>query len=37
MCRSGNRSSLAAEIFVEQGFTVYNLENGFINWDGETE
>jgi rhodanese-related sulfurtransferase len=38
MCNSGNRSAEAAEIFVEQGFTmVYNLENGIQDWDGETE
>lgn len=38
MCRSGNRSSLTAEILVELGFEeVYNLENGINEWDGETE
>ncbi|MEC9484605.1 MAG: rhodanese-like domain-containing protein [Candidatus Izemoplasma sp.] len=38
MCNSGNRSADAAEIFVDQGFeTVYNLENGIVEWDGETE
>lgn len=38
MCRSGNRSSLTAEILIELGFdTVYNLEDGINNWDGETE
>ncbi len=38
MCNSGNRSADAADIFVDQGFeTVYNLENGIVEWDGETE
>jgi rhodanese-related sulfurtransferase len=35
-CRSGGRSSAAAEIMIQQGFTkVYNLSGGISSWDGE--
>ena len=38
ICNSGNRSVSAAEIFIEEGFeTVYNIEDGISNWNGETE
>jgi len=38
MCNSGNRSSSAAKIFVDEGFVeVYNLEFGIENWTGTTE
>jgi rhodanese-related sulfurtransferase len=36
-CRSGARSSSAADYMVNQGFTkVYNLSGGIMNWTGET-
>lgn len=31
VCRSGPRSSAAAEILAKEGITAYNLEDGFIN------
>ena len=31
-CRSDKRSHAAAEKMVEQGFTVYDMEGGFLNW-----
>ena len=37
MCNSGNRSVSASEIFVEEGFEVYNLTDGIEGWDGEME
>lgn len=38
MCNSGNRSVSAAQIFIDEGFeTVYNLEGGISDWDGETK
>ncbi len=37
MCRTGNRSVDASNIFLEYGFTeVYNLTDGIVGWDGET-
>ena len=37
MCNSGNRSVDAANIMVDEGFTVYNLTYGIQGWTGETE
>jgi len=38
MCRTGNRSAVAADIFVAEGFSVvYNLTSGIEGWSGETE
>ena len=37
MCNSGNRSVDASNILVDEGFTVYNLENGIEGWYGPTE
>ncbi len=37
MCNSGNRSVDASNIFAEEGFEVYNLEDGIEGWDGTTE
>jgi len=37
MCNSGNRSVDASNIFVDEGFEVYNLKNGIEGWDGTTE
>lgn len=35
-CRSGNRSGQACAIMNSVGFeTAYNLEGGFMNWEGE--
>ncbi|MFS4469446.1 rhodanese-like domain-containing protein [Maribacter sp. 2210JD10-5] len=35
-CRSGNRSGQACSIMNSLGFeNAYNLEGGFMNWDGE--
>ncbi|GGG52210.1 rhodanese [Croceivirga lutea] len=35
-CRSGNRSGQACAIMNSMGFeNAYNLEGGFMNWDGE--
>jgi rhodanese-related sulfurtransferase len=31
-CRSGRRSTNAAEILVKKGYKVVNLEGGFTNW-----
>ncbi len=37
MCRSGNRSVEASNIFLDIGFTeVYNLKNGIKGWNGDT-
>ncbi|MGB2761319.1 MAG: rhodanese-like domain-containing protein, partial [Maribacter stanieri] len=36
-CRSGNRSGQACAIMKNLGFdTAYNLQGGFMNWEGET-
>jgi len=35
-CRSGNRSGQACAIMEKAGFAnAYNLEGGFMNWEGE--
>ncbi len=31
-CRSGKRSKKAASILSEKGYTVYDLNDGFIGW-----
>lgn len=31
-CRSGKRSKKAAAILSQKGYTVYDLDNGFIGW-----
>lgn len=37
VCRSGNRSDLAAQKLAEKGYdTVYNVEPGMSGWTGET-
>ncbi|MDD2790573.1 MAG: rhodanese-like domain-containing protein [Sulfurimonas sp.] len=37
VCRSGPRSSAAAEILAKEGITAYNMEDGFINgWTKES-
>ena len=37
MCNSGNRSVDASNIFVDEGFIVYNLTFGIEGWTGPTE
>ncbi len=34
-CRSGNRSSKAAKLLKEKGFTVYNVLGGYNQWKKE--
>jgi len=37
-CARGGRSSQASEMMVKKGFkNVFNLQNGFDNWDGAKE
>ena len=36
-CRSGARSKVAAKRLAGKGFKVYELNNGFMNWDGPKE
>ena len=33
-CRSGARSKTAARNLVDKGYRVYELNNGFMNWNG---
>lgn len=33
-CRSGKRSAAAAEVLIEQGFEVIELQGGMLNWQG---
>ncbi len=38
ICRTGNRSGLAVQYMMSQGFTdIYNVLPGMINWTGPTE
>ncbi|GLB58735.1 rhodanese-like domain-containing protein [Cytobacillus sp. NCCP-133] len=34
VCRSGNRSGLAARFLESQGFNVINMLGGMMNWEG---
>ncbi|URM32212.1 rhodanese-like domain-containing protein [Cytobacillus firmus] len=34
VCRSGNRSGLAAQFLEGQGFSVINMLGGMMNWEG---
>lgn len=36
-CRSGARSKVAAKRLAGKGFKVYELDRGFMNWDGPKE
>ena len=36
-CRSGARSKTAAKRLAGKGFKVYELNHGFMNWDGPKE
>ena len=33
-CRSGKRSKKAASILSKKGYTIYDLDKGFISWQG---
>ncbi|MFD2760741.1 rhodanese-like domain-containing protein [Lentibacillus juripiscarius] len=35
VCRSGNRSMMAASFMDERGFNVSNMEGGMLDWEGE--
>lgn len=37
VCRSGNRSALAAKLLAAQGYRVHNLQRGMLDWPGEVE
>ncbi|MFE4522069.1 rhodanese-like domain-containing protein [Cytobacillus firmus] len=37
VCRSGNRSGLAARLLEGQGFSVVNMLGGMMNWEGPLE
>ncbi|WP_040225729.1 rhodanese-like domain-containing protein [Bhargavaea cecembensis] len=36
ICRSGGRSTMAAEFLEGQGFDVVNMTGGMLEWPGET-
>ncbi|MGN9864531.1 rhodanese-like domain-containing protein [Bacillus swezeyi] len=35
ICRSGNRSSLASEWFIDKGFKVRNMAGGMMKWNSD--
>ncbi|MBC6974947.1 rhodanese-like domain-containing protein [Bacillus sp. Xin] len=37
VCRSGGRSSRAAQFLESNGFKVINMTSGMLDWEGETE
>ncbi|MCI0767313.1 rhodanese-like domain-containing protein [Bacillus sp. TL12] len=37
VCRSGGRSSRAAQFLESNGFKVINMTGGMLDWEGETE
>ncbi|RNF38296.1 rhodanese-like domain-containing protein [Planococcus salinus] len=37
VCRSGNRSGMAANILESRGYKVINMDGGMLDWDGPTE
>ena len=37
VCRSGNRSGMAASILENHGYNVINMDGGMLDWDGTTE
>jgi rhodanese-related sulfurtransferase len=37
VCRSGNRSGIAARFLKGQGFQVINMTGGMMNWEGPVE
>lgn len=34
VCRSGNRSGMAARLLEDKGFDVVNMDGGMLEWDG---
>lgn len=34
VCRSGNRSGMAAKLLEDKGFDVVNMDGGMLEWDG---
>lgn len=36
VCRSGNRSGMAANLLESRGFQVINMDGGMLEWDGPT-
>ncbi len=34
-CENGQKSFMAAQILVSKGFKAYNLQNGFVYWNGK--
>lgn len=36
LCRSGNRSRMAADFLLAEGYDAVNLAGGMLAWDGET-
>lgn len=37
VCRSGNRSGMAAEFLSQQGYNVINMRGGMLEWTGDVE
>ncbi|WP_422124292.1 rhodanese-like domain-containing protein [Planococcus sp. X10-3] len=37
VCRSGNRSGMAASLLENHGYNVINMDGGMMDWDGPTE
>lgn len=37
VCRSGNRSGMAAQLLQSRGYNVINMDGGMLDWDGPTE
>lgn len=36
VCRSGNRSGMAARLLDDKGFDVVNMDGGMLEWNGPT-
>ena len=36
-CRSGTRSKIAANVLVENGYDVYNVKGGYLEWTRKTK
>ncbi|MGO1058233.1 rhodanese-like domain-containing protein [Planococcus sp. FY231025] len=37
VCRSGNRSGMAAQLLQSRGYNVINMDGGMLDWDAPTE
>ncbi|MCJ1909838.1 rhodanese-like domain-containing protein [Planococcus ruber] len=37
VCRSGNRSGMAAQLLADRGYNVINMDGGMLEWEGPTE